>query len=106
MLALEAADRVGELDLELDLAVGPGCVALTGPSGAGKTSALRIAAGLRRPRAGRGTCGDEVWLDTERGLALAPERRRCGVVFQDYALFPHLSARDNVAFAVRAAGRA
>jgi molybdate transport system ATP-binding protein len=106
MLALETRDRVGGLDLDVSLEVTGGCVALTGPSGAGKTTALRIAAGLRRPAHGRVTCGEEVWLDTARGVALAPERRRCGVVFQDYALFPHLDARANVAYALRGLPRA
>jgi molybdate transport system ATP-binding protein len=106
MLQLEARDRVGGLDLDLTLSVPVGCLALTGPSGAGKTTSLRVAAGLRRPAAGRVTCGDEVWLDTGRGVALSPERRRCGVVFQDYALFPHLSARDNVAYPLRGVARA
>jgi molybdopterin-binding protein len=101
MLRLEARDRVGSLDLDLTLSAPVGCLALTGPSGAGKTTVLRVAAGLRRPASGRVTCGDEVWLDTGRGLALSPEQRRCGVVFQDYALFPHLSARDNVAYPLR-----
>ncbi len=106
MLALEVRDRIGALELDLALEVEEGCLALTGPSGAGKTTALRIAAGLRRPARGRVTCGEEIWLDTERGVAVAPERRRCGVVFQDYALFPHLGARDNVAYPLRRLPRA
>jgi molybdate transport system ATP-binding protein len=106
MLELEAQDRLGPLDLDVTLEVAGGCLALTGPSGAGKTTVVRIAAGLRRPRRGRVTCGEEVWLDTEHRIALAPERRRCGVVFQDYALFPHLDARDNVAYALRRLPRA
>jgi len=76
-------------------------VALVGPSGAGKSSALRVVAGLVRPPRGRVALGDEVWLDTERGVCLPPERRRVGLVFQDYALFPHLSVRGNVAFGAR-----
>src|SRR4051812_16151946 len=105
MLALDATDRVGDLTLEVSLSIDFGCLALAGPSGAGKTTALRIAAGLRRPREGRVTCAGELWLDTARGVALPPERRRCGVVFQDYALFPHLSARENVAYPLRALAR-
>jgi molybdate transport system ATP-binding protein len=106
MLALETRDRIGALDLDLSLQVAGGCLALTGPSGAGKTTALRIAAGVRRPQRGRVICGEEVWLDTEQGVSLAPERRRCGVVFQDYALFPHLDARGNVAYPLRRLARA
>ena len=58
-----------------------------------------------RPDAGRVVNGDEVWIDTERGIFLAPEERRCGYVFQDYALFPHLSAWRNVAYGMRAMPR-
>ena len=72
--------------------------ALVGPSGAGKTSVLRAAAGLDRPERGRIACAGETWLDTERGVDVPPERRSVGFVFQDYALFPHLSVRANVAF--------
>jgi molybdate transport system ATP-binding protein len=88
--------------LELSLRV-EGTVALVGPSGAGKTSVLRVVAGLVRPPQGRVALGDEVWLDTARGVDLPPERRRAGLVFQEYALFPHLSVRANVAYG--AAGR-
>ena len=108
MLRLEADTRVGrELDLSLALEVPAGrCLALAGPSGAGKTSALRIAAGLLRPQSGRVDCADEVWLDTRAGVNMAPERRRCGYLFQDYALFPHLRAWQNVAYALREVPRA
>jgi len=107
VLRIEACARVGSLELDVALEVAArGCLALAGPSGAGKTTALRIAAGLRRPEAGRVTCGDEVWLDTERGVDLPPEQRRCGYVFQDYALFPHLNALQNVAYALRELPRA
>jgi molybdate transport system ATP-binding protein len=74
-------------------------LALAGPSGAGKTTLLRIAAGLARPPSGRVECDGETWLDTERGMDVPPERRGCGLVFQDLALFPHMSAVGNVAYA-------
>jgi molybdate transport system ATP-binding protein len=73
-------------------------LALVGPSGAGKSSVLRVIAGLARPTAGRVELGGEPWVDVERGIFLPPERRRVGLVFQEYALFPHLSVRRNVAF--------
>src|SRR4051794_41469227 len=107
MLALEARTRLGGLTLDIDIAVEAGeCLALAGPSGAGKTSAMRIAAGLLRPEEGRVRCGERTWLDTGRGLDLPPEERRCGYVFQDYALFPHLSAWQNVAYPLRGMPRA
>jgi molybdate transport system ATP-binding protein len=71
--------------------------ALVGPSGAGKTSMLRVMAGLMRPAQGTVRVGSEVWLDTGRGLCLPPQRRRVGLVFQHYALMPHLSTLENVA---------
>lgn len=106
MLRVEIEATRGDFNIALAVAVPPGeCLALAGPSGAGKTTALRVAAGLLRPDSGRVSCGDEIWLDTDRGLDLPPERRRCGYVFQDYALFPHLSAWQNVAYGFRDVAR-
>jgi molybdate transport system ATP-binding protein len=92
-----------EFELSLELAVAPGeRLALAGPSGAGKTTLLRIVAGLLRPASGRVALGEEVWLDTAAAAREVPaERRRCGVVFQDYALFPNLSAWRNVAYGMK-----
>src|SRR4029079_15303984 len=70
-------------------------VALVGPSGAGKSSVLRAIAGLARPT-GRIALDREVWLDEQ--VCLRPEERRVGLVFQEYALVPHLSVQRNVAF--------
>jgi molybdate transport system ATP-binding protein len=107
LLSAEARRRFDgfELDVRLDVPAGT-CLALAGPSGAGKSSALRAVAGLVRPDAGRVSCGDEVWLDTTRGVDVPPERRRCGYLFQDYALFPHLRAWQNVAYPLRGVTRA
>jgi molybdate transport system ATP-binding protein len=89
------------IPLEAALAAKPGeLVALVGPSGAGKTSVLRAIAGLLMPDAGRIACAGETWFDAEAGIALAPQRRRVGLVFQNYALFPHLSALENIAIAM------
>jgi molybdate transport system ATP-binding protein len=100
MLSLEAETRAGRLALDVALRVATGrCLALAGPSGSGKTTLLRIVAGLARPRRGRVEANGATWLDTDRGIDLPPERRATGFVFQDYALFPHLSARANVAYA-------
>ena len=71
-------------------------VALVGPSGSGKTTILRCVAGLNRPDDGEVRCAGEVWLDTAKGINLAPQLRSVGIVFQSYALFPHLSAIRNV----------
>jgi molybdate transport system ATP-binding protein len=98
---------VGDVELDVELHVAPGeCLALAGPSGAGKTTILRMIAGTETPAQGRVMCGDEVWVDPERGIAVAPERRRCGYVPQDHALFPHLSAWRNVAYGLGRVSRA
>lgn len=75
-------------------------LALVGPSGAGKTSMMRVLAGLMRPEAGRISVAGEVWCDTAAGVFLPPQRRHVGLVFQDYALMPHLDASHNVALSL------
>ena len=85
------------------LSVEPGeTFALVGPSGAGKTTVLRVVAGLLRPQIGKVVLDGDVWLDTEAGVCRDPDRRRIGLVFQEYALFPHLSVEGNVGFGGRA----
>jgi len=76
-------------------------LALVGPSGAGKSSILRVLAGLMRPEKGRIVVGEQVWLDTAKGVFQTPQQRRVGLVFQNYALMPHLSAAANVALALQ-----
>jgi molybdate transport system ATP-binding protein len=85
-------------DLELALDIEAETVALVGPSGAGKTSVLRAVAGLARPLQGTIACHDETWFDSQRGIDRRPERRSVGYVFQEYALFPHLTVAQNVTF--------
>ena len=85
------------IPLAARLACAPGeLLALVGPSGSGKSTILRCIAGLTRPAGGEVSCGGNVWLDTGAGIDLAPQRRSVGIVFQHYALFPHLSAQNNV----------
>jgi molybdate transport system ATP-binding protein len=74
---------------------------LVGPSGSGKTSILSLIAGLRVPQRGRIRLGNRVLVDTGAGIALRPEARRVGYVFQDYLLFPHLTARQNLSYGYR-----
>ena len=81
-----------------------GITVLWGASGSGKTTLLHCLAGLLRPDAGRIACREAVWFDAERGVCLAPERRRLGYVFQDVRLFPHLSVRSNMLFGRRFRG--
>jgi molybdate transport system ATP-binding protein len=106
VLRVEARTRLGALALDVAVEVAAGeCLALAGPSGAGKTSVLRVAAGLLAPDQGRVSAGDEIWLDTVRGIDVPPEERRCGYVFQEYALFPHLTAWQNVAYPLSGGSR-
>ncbi len=88
------------MDAQFDCAQGE-LLALVGPSGSGKTSMLRAVAGLWTPQRlqGRIASGGEVWLDTQKGVRLTPQQRRVGLVFQHYALFPHMDALANVALA-------
>ena len=75
-------------------------VALVGPSGSGKSTVLRAIAGLQSPHYGRITCNDETWLDTETDLCYSPQQRRIGMVFQEAALFPHMSVIANLEIAL------
>ncbi len=100
-LELSIRDHLRGMALDAGLRVEErGCLAIVGPSGAGKSTVLRIVAGLRRPAEGRVVVGGQTWLDSKRGIDLPPEERSCGFMFQDYALFPHLSAWRNVAFGI------
>lgn len=97
--------RRGALDLHVALSVGPGeVVALLGPNGAGKSTTLRVLAGLLAADRGQVRLGETVLEDPAAGVRVPAARRPVGVVFQDYLLFPHLSARENVAFGLRARG--
>jgi molybdate transport system ATP-binding protein len=72
--------------------------ALVGPSGCGKTTVLRCLAGLDVPHSGRIAFGDDVWFDRPAQICQRPQQRGIGFLFQEYALFPHLSVFDNIAF--------
>jgi molybdate transport system ATP-binding protein len=101
-LELDIAVALRSFDLGVSLAVGRETLALVGPSGSGKTTVLRAVAGLRRPDSGGIRVDGRAWFDAAAGVDLPPEARSVGLVFQEHALFPHLSVRANVAFGGRA----
>src|ERR1700722_6113243 len=76
----------------------PFVTVLFGPSGAGKTTVLRCLAGLERPESGTIRFGDETWFDAEARVCVPPQHRGVGYLFQDYALFPHLTVEGNIAY--------
>jgi iron(III) transport system ATP-binding protein len=88
---------------DLDLEVEPGeFVVLLGPSGCGKTTTLRCLAGLETPDAGRISLGDRTVFDSARHMNLPPDKRSIGMVFQSYALWPHMTVRKNIGYPLRA----
>ena len=97
-LGFDLALALPRFELRAAAELPAGITAVMGPSGAGKTSLLEAIAGLRRGVRGRLELAGETLLDDDRGVALAPERRRIGYVPQDAALFPHLSVERNVCF--------
>src|SRR6195256_291062 len=87
---------------DVDLRVREGeFVTLLGPSGCGKTTTLRMVAGLEQNTGGRISIGNEIVSDATRGIFVPSERRRLGMVFQSYAIWPHMTVFDNVAYPLR-----
>src|SRR5579872_7501246 len=89
-----------EFSLDLEFRAAAGITVLFGPSGAGKTLTLDSIAGFVRPDEGRVLVDDQILFDAASGVCLAPRARHCGYVFQNYALFPHMTLRKNLEFAL------
>ena len=97
---LNTAD--GKIDLVVNKQINDGeFLTLFGKSGSGKTTLLRIIAGLETPQSGQIIVGDEIWFDSQKRINLPPQMRNVGFVFQDYALFPNMSVRGNLEFALK-----
>lgn len=105
MIEVAARHRFGSFTLEVAFGAPVGVTALFGASGSGKSTVLSIVAGLLRPQAGRVALDGAVLLDTAGGVDVPAERRRCGVVFQDAKLLPHLSVETNLRYGARRAPR-
>jgi molybdate transport system ATP-binding protein len=103
-LRARLAGRAGALRLEVELEVAAGPLVVVGPNGAGKTSLLLLLLGALRPESGRIQLGERVLFDSDAGIDVPLEGRQLGYVPQDYALFPHLSVRQNIRFALQSSG--
>jgi len=100
MLCVDMVKRLKHFDLELRFSCAPGQITtVVGPSGAGKTTMIRLLAGLEQPDFGTIVFGGQPWADTESRVFVPARKRGLSLVFQDYTLFPHLDIRRNVAFA-------
>lgn len=104
-LSARVVARLGRLSLDVELDTGAGTLVIVGPNGAGKSSLLSLLLGALPVERGRIEIGETVLLDTAAGVHVPLEHRRLGYVPQDYALFPHLSVRENVDFALGSAPR-
>jgi ABC-type sulfate/molybdate transport systems ATPase subunit len=98
VLSLDIEVPLRHFVLEAALEIAVETLALVGPSGAGKTTVLRAVAGLMKPSRGEVRLGNHVWFSAREGIDLSPDLRSIGLVFQDYALFPHMTVRQNIEY--------
>lgn len=105
MLIASIRKTLPDFTLDVDIKCGDGILVLSGPSGAGKTTLLHCIAGLRLPDEGSIRLGDKALFDASRGTNLPPRERGIGYVFQDYALFPHMTVQQNVLYPLSARPR-
>src|SRR5258708_16181923 len=103
MLVATLDTHLNSFHLDLSFAAGAGkTTVLLGESGAGKSTVLRLLAGLLQPQRGHISLEDAIYFDSEKHINIPPQERPFGYVFQDYILFPNLSVFENVAFGLRA----
>src|SRR5215210_9130668 len=101
MLSAAISKRLGDFTLDANWTSQQPIVALVGPSGSGKTLTLQCIAGLMPPDAGRIVCAGRELFDKDQRIDVRPQRRRIGYVFQGYALFPHMTVRENIEYGRR-----
>jgi molybdate transport system ATP-binding protein len=109
MVSLNVDVKLNRADFSLDARLnvrGEGVTALVGPSGSGKSTLLRVIAGLDHPHYGRIGYGDEVWFNSQKRINLSPQRRHTGLLFQEYALFSHMSVMANIGYGLARSQRA
>jgi molybdate transport system ATP-binding protein len=100
MLEIAIKKRLHYFDIDINISCPVGkLLVMIGPSGGGKTTIMRMIAGLEKPEEGAISCAGETWFASTRHIHIPPQKRRLGYVFQDYTLFPHLSLYENAAFA-------
>ena len=105
MLELRVRKSFAGFTLECEAQFGEGVTAIFGPSGSGKSTLLNSIAGLVRPDEGRVSLGGDVLYSSGEGTHVPPEKRKFGYVFQDSALFPHMSVADNIRFGYKLTAR-
>jgi len=101
MLTVDIQKNLPDYTLELKFTVDRNILVLFGPSGCGKTTTLRCIAGLLKPDRGTITCDGQAFFDSQEGVFVAPRMRNIGYMFQDYALFPHMSVKKNIWYGVK-----
>jgi molybdate transport system ATP-binding protein len=100
-LSVKLRRQVNGFTLDIEWEIGNELAVIFGPSGSGKSMTLQLIAGLMQPDAGRISAGETVFFDAERSIALPPQLRRIGYVFQDLALFPHMTVRENILYGAK-----
>jgi molybdate transport system ATP-binding protein len=104
MLKVSARKKLRDFSIDVDFCIESNVAVLLGPSGHGKTMVLNMIAGITRPDDGKISIGNTLLFDSSKGISVGMEKRNIGFVFQDYALFPHLSVFENVAYGLKARG--
>lgn len=105
MLEAEFTTKRGQFTIKIQLEVDQEILVLWGPSGAGKTTILQSLAGLLKPAAGFIKLNGHTLFSSSEGINLPPRSRKIGYVFQDYALFPHMTVRQNVCYGIKSGGK-